>query len=189
MKRLNLFLLFLIALPVKNCAASPGVSDGCVGAKLGMTSDEVRAAIRRKALRIHRDQRGEITVRSKFFGCASELKYYFTPLTKRLYKVTVVSEDLTRYQSIREAMRKRFGGETSTRTSAVSHVSRWYWKKQDVSLFLSRTYNKGSYSRLVMNLIDHNLLLRCEAEKTKKNYDCKLNTRLGFINPAGGKSN
>ena len=189
MKKFNLLLLFLIALPVKNCAASPGVSDGCIGARLGMTADEVRATIKRKALRIYKEGGGEIIVRSRFFGCASELKYHFTPFTKRLYKVTVVSEDLTQYQSIREAMRRRFGGETSTRTSAVSHVSRWYWKKQDVSLFLSRTYNKGSYSRLVMNLIDHNLQLRCETEKTRRNYDCKLNTRLGFINPTRGRPN
>jgi hypothetical protein len=124
MGRLLLSPLLLLVLNLQAMAQPPS---HFMGARWGMSIEETREVIRSEAKRVTQDDtKGNTPVlyaKGIFLGSQANFSYFFTPKSKRLYRVDVTFNDSRMYEKVKAYLTKRFKGPTSSQ----QNMDQWMW--------------------------------------------------------------
>jgi hypothetical protein len=139
MKTIFLFFsvfIFLIgcAVPVRVAIEPPGRLEGFMGAKWGASVEEVKRAIEMDKNKWFQDRTGESSHALYAFGVylvhPAIFSYFFTPKSKKLYRVDVTFSDLKGYEEAKNDLIQRFKKPTFSQKD----VDHWSW--EDKSLII-----------------------------------------------------
>ncbi len=154
---LSLFLFAFLngcAAPERGPIEPPPFPDSWMNSKWGDSVDEVKKAIEKDGSRIFQDAADKspyaVYVSGTFFGEPAIFSYFFTPKSKKLYRVDVTYRNPGVYEKVRGEMIQRFKGPTYSKKD----VDHWSWKDDSLIILqkapsmVQVSYSSGSFSRL-----------------------------------------
>jgi hypothetical protein len=144
---LSLFLFLLgCAGPVRTIVEPPPFPEGFLGARWGTSVDEVKKAIAKDGNEWYQD-RLEIPPYASYasglyLDTPALFSYFFTPKSKRLYRVDVTFDDVRIHGRARNHLLERFGQPSYSRPDG----DHWSWRDKSLVIFqLDPTHVQMSY--------------------------------------------
>ncbi len=132
----------------------PPFPDGWMSAKWGASVEEVKEAIEKDGNNYFQDDAEKppyaLYVSGNYLGEPSIFSYFFTPKSKKLFRVDVTCNDPRVYEKIRGELMQRFKSPTFSKKD----VDHWSWRDhslvilQKESSFVQVSYSKGTLSKL-----------------------------------------
>ncbi len=152
-----LFLLVLLtgcATPPRGPIEPPAFPEAWMGSKWGDSVAEVKKAIEKDGNGMFQEATESspyaVYASGTFLGQPAILSYFFTPKSKKLYRVDATYHDPGVYAKVREEMIQRFKSPTYSKKD----VDHWSWK-DDSLVILQKTgslvqvsYSNGPFSKL-----------------------------------------
>jgi hypothetical protein len=145
------FSLLLVLSHVEAMAQPPS---HFMGARWGISIEEAREVIKAEAKRIVKDDTKEsrpaLHAKGLFLGSQTTLTYFFTPRSKRLYRVDVIFDRLQMYEKAKAYLVKRFDPPSSSQ----SGIDIWSWEdKSHIQLSKAAdqvvlSYSSGELSKI-----------------------------------------
>ncbi len=133
----------------------PPLPEGVMGARWGNSVEEIKKTIDTEGIEWFQDKTDEppyaLYASGTYLKAPAIFSFFFTPRSKKLYKVTVTLDDLTLYDKVKAQLIQRFG-EPSFSQSEVDH---WSWKDKSLVILqrdssqLQMSYLSGPF--LIMN--------------------------------------
>ncbi len=159
--RFVIFPVFLFALisgcatpPLREPLEPPPFPDRWMNSSWGDSVEEVRRAIEKDGNRVFQDSTEKppyaLYVSGAYLGEPAVMSYFFTPKSKKLYRVDVTYHDPAIYEKIRVELVQRFKAPSQTE----KNVSYWGWRDhsliilQKEPLFFQVGYLNGTFSKL-----------------------------------------
>jgi len=145
-----LFSLFLFlmgcAVPVRTIVERPPFPEGCLSARWGTSVDEVRKAMAKDGNEWYQDRLEVAPYASyasgRYFDTPALFSYFFTPKSKRLYRVDVTFDDVRIHGKARNHLLEKFGQPTYSRPDG----DHWSWRDKSLVIFqLDPTHVQISY--------------------------------------------
>jgi hypothetical protein len=101
-----------------------------MGARWGISIEEAREVIKAEAKRIVKDDTKEsrpaLYAKGLFLGSQATFTYFFTPKSKRLYRVDAIFDHLQMYEKAKAYLVKRFDPPSSSQ----SGIDIWSWEEK-----------------------------------------------------------
>ena len=127
-------LLMGCAVPVRVTIEPPVRLEGFMSAKWGASVEECKGAIERDRNKWFQDRTGEVPHALYAFGAYLDhpaiFSYFFTPMSKKLYRVDITFSDLKGYEDTKNDLIQRFKKPTFSQKD----VDHWSW--EDKSLII-----------------------------------------------------
>jgi len=152
-----LFLLVLLtgcAAPPRGPIEPPAFPDAWMNSKWGDSIEEVKRAIEKDGSRMFEDATEKppyaIYASGTFLEQPAILSYFFTPKSKKFYRVDVTYHNPGVYASVRGEMIQRFKSPTYSKKD----VDHWSWKDdslvivQKADSLVQVSYSSGAFSKL-----------------------------------------
>jgi hypothetical protein len=134
----------------------PPFPDGWMSAKWGASVEEVKEAIEKDEIRFFQDDAEKppyaLYASGTYLGEPSIFSYFFTPKSKKLFRVDVTCNDPKVYEKIRGELMQRF----KTPTFSQKDVDHWSW--MDYSLVILQkesSFVQVSYSERTLSKLNH----------------------------------
>jgi hypothetical protein len=143
----SLFLfLWGCAAPVRTIVEPPPFPEGFLGARWGTSVDEVKKAIAKDGNEWYQDRLEAPTyaiyASGRYLDTQALFSYFFTPKSKRLYRVDVTFDDVRIHGKARNHLLERFGQPTYSRPDG----DHWSWRDKSLVIFqLDPTHVQMSY--------------------------------------------
>jgi len=158
-KRASIFLFLIVLLagcaaPPRGPVEPPAFPDAWLNSRWGDSIPEAKNAIEKDGNRIFEEATERppyaVYATGSFLEQPAILSYFFTPKSKKLYRVDVTYRDPGVYSKVREAMIQRFKSPTYSKKD----VDHWSWKDdslvivQKTDSLVQVSYSSGDLSRL-----------------------------------------
>jgi hypothetical protein len=144
MRKFLLSLLFLLLLNLQAMAQPPS---HFMGARWGISIEEAREVIKSEAKRIFQDDTKAnmpvLYAKGIFLGSQATFSYFFTPKSKKLYRVDVTFNDPQMYKKAKAYLIKRFNEPTSSQ----QNMDQWTWEDK------SRIELKGEPNQVFLSYV------------------------------------
>lgn len=144
---LSLFLLLLgCAGPVRTIVEPLPFPEGFLSARWGTSVHEVKKAIAKDGYELYQDQLEAppyaIYASGRYLDNPALFSYFFTPKSKRLYRVDVTFDDVRIHGKARNHLLERFGQPAYSRPDG----DHWSWRDKSLVIFqLDPTHVQMSY--------------------------------------------
>jgi hypothetical protein len=145
---LSSLVLFLwnCAAPVRTIVEPPPFPEGFLSARWGISLDEVKKAVAKDGNEWYQDQLQAppyaIYASGRYLDTQALFSYFFTPKSKRLYRVDVTFDDVRIHGKARNHLLGRFGQPTYSRPDG----DHWSWRDKSLVIFqLDPTHVQMSY--------------------------------------------
>jgi hypothetical protein len=146
-----LFILFTVlsgcAAPVRVVIEPPIKIDGFMNAKWGASVEEAKRAIEKDGNYWFKDSTDHspyaLYASGNYLGSPSIFSYFFTPKSKKLYRVDVTFDDLRVYEKARDHLIEKFRKPSYSQKD----IDHWSWKDKSLVILQRNTANvQISYS-------------------------------------------
>ncbi len=133
--------------PLRMPVWPPNKPDGFMSAKWGISPEECKKAIENDHNRCFKDNTSEapfaLYASGSYIGSSAIFSYFFTPKSKRLFRVDVTLDDIGIYERVKNNLIEKF----KIPSFSLKDVDHWFW--EDKSLVILQRNDKNvqiSYS-------------------------------------------
>ena len=156
------WLMCACAGPSKMMVEPPPFPEGFLSARWGMSVEDVKKAIAKDGNECYQDRLGTppyaIYASGRYLDMPALFSYFFTPQSKKLYRVDVTFDDVRVHEKVRNHLLGRFGRPTYSRPDG----DHWSWRDKSVTIFqLDQTHVQMSHFSGPLSVVNYEETTGC----------------------------